>query len=141
MTVINGIAFNFFDLFSIGAPSLNKSEKFTNMRKDLMSLINLNYSTSKEITKTSTKLLLYLRVVYRKLSESKDLYLEKPHCLMGHIYKSIYNYRAANYMRFSSIEVIKRNVLENKIFENSEVKEMSGDQVKELATSAFINKF
>mgnify|MGYP000623821777 CR=1 FL=1 len=57
------------------------------------------------------------------------------------IYKSLYNFRAANYMRFSSIEVIKQNVLVNKIFETPQAKLMSITELKELAESKIINSF
>lgn len=95
----------------------------------------------KEKSRIATKLLCYLRVIYRKLSKSKPKVVEPPNILINFIYKSLYNFRAANYMRFSSIEVIKQNVLVNKIFETPQAKLMSITELKELAESKIINSF
>lgn len=109
-------------------------EKFKDLRTDILDeLISVTKSLSIYQTKISTKLLNYLNRLYSKIKSNNELkkdnskYKSRLHFLLFQtksVYQIIYSTRAANYMRFSSIEVLRREVIDNNSFVSAFVKQL-----------------
>lgn len=96
----------------------------------------LQDSKKKKITsKCSIKLLNYLRTIADKLNKGKISNITEYSKILNLIYLIIYNSRAADYLKFSTIETIRFKIIEEKFFQKQEISKLPKDQIDSLILS------
>ena len=135
LSIITQISLYFVDKIIKNLPFTEENEKFKHLRLSILNQTEDTLQGKQYNRKVSIKLLNYIRSIRKKIQSLKLSSSDDPKYLLNVIFNIIYKLRAANYMKFKYIEVLRLKLKVERFIVN--IKETNIDKIFNLVISEF----